>query len=457
MAEAWWRGPLGSLIDGRPVILAGAPAAMWTPIVPVVRDLGAEDVLVVATEGPGAGPQPEARTVIVDVPEAHDGTMARLRAGLAALADPPAPIIATVEAFDPDRRAIVFGVFLVETATLVGRPFVAHRRPEWVALEDKTVVDALLDRAGVRRAPSVVVPVARALDEWPALDEGHGTVWAGDARDGYHGGGTLTRWVTDDAEASTATAALAPHCDTLRIMPFLDGVATSVHGIVLSDGIAALRPVELVTLRQGHALRYSGCATFWDPPGAVRDEMREAARRLGALLRDEVGFRGAFTLDGVATADGFRPTELNPRFGAGLGVITRGLDGLPLTLVLDLVVAGRDIGISAGDLERKILAEADARRSGGAWQLHVPTPVELAGRDACYVDGEWRWAEPGEPAAGHVVAKDGFVRVLFDADHTPVGPSVGERSVSFWRFTDAELGTGIGPLEAPPDVVADPR
>ena len=51
--------------------------------------------------------------------------------------------------------------------------------------------------------------------------------------------------------------------------------------------------------------------------------MREAARRVGAVLRDEVAYRGAFTLDGVATVDGFRPTELNPRFGAGLGVITR--------------------------------------------------------------------------------------------------------------------------------------
>ena len=61
------------------------------------------------------------------------------------------------------------------------------------------------------------------------------------------------------------------------------------------------------------------------PAGGVREEMREAARRVGEQLRAEVEFRGAFTLDGVATADGFRPTELNPRFGAGLEVITRGL------------------------------------------------------------------------------------------------------------------------------------
>ena len=193
-------------------------------------------------------------------------------------------------------------------------------------------------------------------------------------RDGFHGGGAGTRWVTDDAEAAAVAAELAATSDRLRIMPFLEGVATSIHGIVLPDGVATLRPVELVTLRQGHDLRYSGCATFWDPPDAIRDEMRDAARVVGERLRADVDFRGAFTLDGVATADGFRPTELNPRFGAGLSVITRGLADVPLHLVLDLVVAGVELPVSAAGLERRLLADADARRNGGTWQLHVATP-----------------------------------------------------------------------------------
>ena len=53
---------------------------------------------------------------------------------------------------------------------------------------------------------------------------------------------------------------------------------------------------------------------------------------------------------------------------------------------------------------------------------------------------------------GDVVAKDGFARISFEASRTPVGPSVGERSVAFWRFADGELGTAIGPLTAPADV-----
>ena len=36
------------------------------------------------------------------------------------------------------------------------------------------------------------------------------------------------------------------------------------------------------------------------------------------------------------------------------------------------------------------------------------------------------------------------MRALFEAERTPVGLSVGQRSVDFWRFADAELGTNVG-------------
>ena len=282
----WWRRPLGALVSGQRVIVAGGPAAAWTSLVAALRDLGATDVLVVATQGLGAGPQPEAIIEVVDVPGDDADEMVRIRAALDVLAALPTAAVEAIEAFDPDRTAVVFGVFLTETPELVGRPLVAHRRPEWVALEDKTIVDELLDRAGVTRAPSAVVPVGEAAQVWRALDHGAGTVWAADSRDGYHGGAIRTRWVIDDGAAADATADLAPWCDAVRVMPFLEGIATSVHGIVLPDGVVALRPVELVTLRREHELRYSGCATFWDPPAAVRDEMSDAApTRRGAAAR----------------------------------------------------------------------------------------------------------------------------------------------------------------------------
>ncbi len=452
----WWRRPLQDLVRDRKVILAGAVAAAWTPLVPVIRELGARDVLVAATEGRGVGEQPDAEIAVVEPPP-DAPVMARIHAGLAALRQPPPVLVDAVERFDPDRTALVLGTFINEAPELVGRPFFSYRRAEWVALEDKTTVDALLDRAGIAHAPSTVVPLGEAAAASRAFDVGHGTVWAADASHGFHGGGEGTRWGVDDADARRAERELGAIARTVRVMPFLEGVATSIHGVVLPDGVAVLRPVELVTLRRGRRLEYSGCATFWDPPAAIRDEMRAAGRRLGELLARDAGFRGAFTLDGVATADGFRPTELNPRFGAGLNVMTRGLRDLPVLLILDLVVAGHRLDVTAAELEELLLERADADRAGGTWNLHAHLPEELPERPIAYDGERWRWAEEDEPADAIAVGGGEFARATFDPERTPVGPSVGPRAAALWEFLDAELGTSIGPLTAPPDVTAPTR
>ena len=447
----WWRAPLTSLVAGHKVILVGGPAVMWTDVVTLLRELGATAALVVGTEGMGVGPPPHDADVVVVEREDHgDDVMAALHASIRVVDDPPPHVVEAIEAFDPDRAAVVIGSFLTESPTLVGRPLVAHRRPTWVALEDKTRLATLLDRAGVTRSPCIVVPVDEAASRWRELDEGAGTVWAADATNGFHGGGRGTRWVTDDDEAAAVAAELAPSVETVRVMPFLDGIATSVHGIVLPDGVAVLRPVELVTLRRGHDLVYAGCSTYWDPPTAVRDEMRAAARRVGEQLRTDVEFRGAFTLDGVATRDGFRPTELNPRFGAGLMIITHGID-VPLTLVLDLVVGGRSLGVTAEWLEQQLLAAADEHRAGATSQLHVSTPEPLDGRGLVYEDGSWRWAGDGEQPDGVGISGNGFARLTFQ--RAAIGESLGPPAVAFWRFYDEVMGTQVGPLTAAPDVL----
>ena len=89
-------------------------------------------------------------------------------------------------------------------------------------------------------------------------------------------------------------------------MPFLDGVPCSIHGFVLPDGTAALRPVEIAMLRDEAERRfvYGGLGTSWDPPAADREEMRDVVRRVGAHLQAAHGYRGAFGIDGVLTADG---------------------------------------------------------------------------------------------------------------------------------------------------------
>jgi len=432
--DDWWIPPLRSVFGGRRVVLAGAKAAVWTEHLPVLRRAGVGELLVVAN-GWGAGELPDVRTVVVEAPPGLS-IMEQIRADETFLADPPPEVVTAIAAFDPDGVALGLGTFLNTLPTFVGRPFVSYRRPEWVALEDKVVVDAFWDRAGIARQPSVVVPLDEASTASASMDRGDGTVWAADARDGFHGGASQTYWVADDASRDVAVSALRPVCERVRVMPFLDGTPCSIHGIVLPDGVAVLRPVEMVTLRRGREFVYAGCATFWDPPDAVREQMRTIARAAGTQLAGELDFRGTFTVDGVVASDGFWPTELNPRFGAGINAIARA-SGLPILLINDLVVGGHDLGRSATSIERELVERADAHRGGGTWK----------GGLTCD-------AEPGTRSVrDHTVTiGSGFVRCVWNPSTMPAGPSTAAMACEFWAFVDGELGTDIGPLTPAPDL-----
>ena len=447
------------MVGGRLVVVAGASVAAWSDHVSVLRAAGADNILIVANAW-GAGPVPDATTVVVEAPNGLS-TMEQIRSDNRFLADPPIEVVDALDEFDPGREALVLGSFLNTSPHLAGRRFVSHRRPEWVALEDKVVVDAFWDRAGIAHQPSAVVSLDEAVGASATIDRGAGTVWAADAREGFHGGASQTYWVADDASLDAALEGLRPVCDRVRVMPFLDGIPCSIHGIVLPDGVAVFRPVEMVTLRRDREFVYAGCATYWDPPDEVRAEMRSIASITGARLADELGFRGAFTVDGVVASDGFWPTELNPRFGAGLMTIARAR-GAPILLVNDLVVGGHDLGRTAAAIEEGLLTLADDHRGGGTWIGGLSHGAERSTRGASRADdGTWRWSEgdvhepSGRVTSGVVTIGPGLVRCVYDPDHTPIGPSTAPRACEFWRFVDRELDTASGALTPAPDISAE--
>ena len=155
-------------------------------------------------------------------------------------------------------------------------------------------------------------------------------------------------------------------------------------------------------------------------------------------LNREGSFRGTFTVDGVVTADGFWPTELNPRFGAGINAIARA-SGLPILLLNDLVVGGHDLGRSAASIEDELVQQADLHRGGGTWMAGLTHHAAPGSRG---IDG------------GTVTIGESFVRHVYDPTSTTIGPSTAPRACEFWAFTDRELGTRIGPLTPAPDVVS---
>jgi hypothetical protein len=449
-----YEATLRRLYEGRKLILTGAPLATLRGTSRMVRALGAARPFLLAA-GVGTGPMPteeegERYVLRVSAPDIVSET----RAIMSLLANLPPTALAALDRYDPNREALVLSPPANELRTIAGRRVYGPRRPSWRKLEDKTLIDELWDAHGIRRPPSEVVQANGAALRAAAvrMDRGLGTVWSGDTREGINGGAVYVRWVRDTSDAAEAVAFLSTHCDRARVVPFIEGVPCSIHGLVLADGVAVLRPVEMVTLRSAGSNRlvFAGAATFWDPPLADRRAMRRVAAVVGAALRDRVGYRGAFTVDGVLGEDGFLPTELNTRYGAGLMVMADSRDDLPLWLLNLAVVEGEPLGIGSAVLEADVLKRADRHRSGAVWTVTHQAPATSRQRPVAFSPRGCRFVRPDEQPAGTLwfgpSNVGGYVRLALDPARIPVGPPVAPLAVDAFALADERLATSIGPM-----------
>ncbi len=453
------RTHLSGLFADRPVICGVAPLAGMRDQVSMLGRAGACRPLLLYSSL-GTGPfSAEDAVHTHHVPQPTYPTVTEeLRTLDARIRSLPEDARARVDAYDPDREALWYVGPFVDTAPIDGREVVGGRPRPWSALEDKLVADEIWDAVGAERSPSRVVPVSdhRLVDEAARdLDQGHGTVWVADAREGFNGGGEHTRWVVTADERRGALDFYAPRCDRIRVMPFLEGVPCSIHGLVMPDGVAAFRPVELAILRQGRRFVYGGQGTFWDPPAADREAMRELVHRTGEHLRARVGYRGGFGIDGVLTADGFRPTELNPRFSGGLNTLARGLDIDLFQLLQTNLVAGRDPGTTAAALESWAVPAMDACRIAQPKAMVprrlVDEPVDLT----VSWDGTRLVPDPtGDLTVSVGPGGSGAFARLDVGDSLRPGDRIGPANVALLRFLDEHFDAGVGDVEPPPDVRA---
>lgn len=183
--------------------------------------------------------------------------------------------------------------------------------------------------------------------------------------------------------------------------------------------------------------------------------MRGVARRVGEHLSRTVGYLGAFGIDGIATAEGFRPTELNPRMSGGFMGLTGSMD-FPIGLAARSMIEG-DLEINVTEMEETVMEAASENRFL-ALGLPVPDslgPAKIGVRfddmgTAAAVDAEDEFAQ-GTMSAGPSVP-GGYVFMSLDQDSLGVGPSMGPLALEGVRLAAREFHIDLPDVESAPDL-----
>ncbi len=448
---------LGRLVAGRKFILAVGPLAASKTWITQLALLGAAKPFVLA-DVEGTGPRPSADQAFsyvlgIDV-DTSESAMREYERRLASL---PGEAMTALDEYDPDRDGVAVTNPMFALEDIGGRLNWMARPKRWSDLEDKCAIDQVWDAARVPRAPAAVVeaqlgPLRKAARK---LDRGRGTVWSGDTRSGIHGSARGIRWVRTVKDEQFVHRFFQPRCDRVRVMPFLEGIPCSIHGMVVTGQVISFRPIEMLTLRESGrtTFHYAGWASYWDPPPEDRRHMRKIAHAVGTYLRDACDYRGSFSVDGVLTEDGFLPTELNPRYGMGLSILDDVLPELPFR-VLDLVVRMfPQLDLRPSALEELVVNALDQRRGGGAWSISRGPKVDAStSYSLVRTSGMYRHAAPGDRRDAVMTVGPThagmFVRFVPETERTPVGESLGPRVVEAYTWADREIGTRFGPLTA---------
>nr|MBA2774141.1 ATP-grasp domain-containing protein [Nocardioidaceae bacterium] len=365
-----WEWYLSEPVRDRPVIVSFELLAGMTRTVANLQRWGARRPLLVADgRGTGAIPEPAAADVVMLPDEAFGSLTDQVRARMRPESRLTPAVGLAVDSYDPAGDAWWWVGPVSPNTALLGRPVLGGRPPGQAALEDKMLVDSLLAEIDAPVSCAIEVPATydelmRATSEVLTATGEDQVVWAGDALGSTNGGGDYVRWVRTTAQVVDAAEFFASRCRRVRVSAFLEGVPCSIHGLCLPDGVVVLRPVELATLRDLDRGRfvYAGMGTTWDPAPADAEQMRGLARALGEHLTRRHGYRGGFGIDGVMTADGFRVTEINPRFSGGLTRLARVVPAAHLELVQVNALLGRDVGRSAAEIEERSQAMLDDNR-----------------------------------------------------------------------------------------------
>ena len=423
-------------------------------------DLGALDVMVLAAtrDSPLKAIEPAYSRIDLGT-DGSPGSLGHIRSCLHAFKHLPDHVRDAIDDWDPTKEAVVITPFWAEDLPVHGRPVFGARWPKWQQLENKMTCDAIWDALEIPRAQARVLPMYEAALQAAHrdLDAGMGTVWAGDNKEGWHGGAEYVRWIRSDRDLRGIIPFFRSHCDQVRIQPFLNGIPCSIHGIVYPDEVVSFRPCEMLVFRQSNStrFRYAGAATTWDPPRGDREYLRNVASRVGVHLRALYGYRGAFTIDGVMTQSGFLPTELNPRYGAAIPRLTSSIRNLPLYLLNKIVCEGISLPYNPKDLEQVVLEAADTNRVvwAGFSLPNIQTPESMITHFSREKSGWIRTPRKADASVElHSSGTGSHLRVILHPHACRVGDSEANAVASLVTMTSEEMGHGLDDIEPAPNI-----
>ncbi|WP_213455794.1 hypothetical protein [Rhizomonospora bruguierae] len=346
-----------------------------------------------------------------------------------------------LDRFDSDRRAWLVVTDPLDPPVLGSRRHLGGKHPSWAMFEHKSTVDALWDAIGLARAESIVFDQPGRLLSGGQF-AGVGGVASSQRRGAAPsaGGGDVRRW----------TGGRQPHAGherlRVRLLPALRGTPCRLHGLVLPEATVAFPPLELLVPHRPDDGVYL-CAGAWplpDPAGLIAQ-----TRWLGDRLRDRLAYRGGFSVDGILTRNGFRPTDLNTR-------ITSVFEALPPMV--------RVAAHTAAIVARANLPGVDGCASERWFGQVFDEPEELVLRlpapqsaNAAELGVRWNGSvlEPAARGGHHGVielnqgARGMVASIRLHRTHLPADVVLQRVAVAALAAADRLLGTGFGRLEPP--------
>jgi hypothetical protein len=359
--------------------------------------------------------------------------------------DQPGWLTSQADAFDTQRAATLLLPDPLDPPQTGARRGFGRRSPVWRVLENKTIVDTLWDTMSIPRARSIVADSPANLAQLGGLvDQGAGVVCAVQPGDGSgSAGGDGIYWWSSQPPPTVQSAVRDAR---VRLMPLLPGLPTRLHGLVTTSDVIPFPPLEVVALPRLDRGTFLCAGTA--PMLGEHGELLAITEHAGQVLRDRIAYRGAFSIDGILTTAGFRPTDLNARLTSAMEAVP---SPLRIRLHLANMLAREDAELDPHAL--RTLARTVFGRPANYTLYGAATTANDRPRAALVRwQGEHLRVADGGQAHGQLTISPSLRGWLLTAklrvEHLLPNRSLNSLAPQVFELSDAVLGTDFGALTA---------